>query len=47
MSLFITFEGGDGTGKSAQADALYQRLLKSAISVVLTHEPGELRWVIA
>ncbi len=40
MSLFITFEGGDGTGKSVQANALYQRLLKSAIPAVLTHEPG-------
>ncbi len=40
MSLFITFEGGEGTGKSVQANALYQRLLKSAIPSVLTHEPG-------
>ena len=40
MSLFITFEGGEGTGKSFQANALYQRLLKSAIPAVLTHEPG-------
>jgi dTMP kinase len=40
VSLFITFEGGEGTGKSAQANALYQRLLKSAIPSVLTHEPG-------
>jgi len=40
MSLFITFEGGEGCGKSVQAKALYQRLSKLAIPVVLTHEPG-------
>jgi dTMP kinase len=40
MSLFITFEGGEGSGKSVQAKALYRRLLKSAIPVLLTHEPG-------
>jgi dTMP kinase len=40
MSLFITFEGGEGSGKSVQAKALYQRLLKSAIPAILTHEPG-------
>lgn len=40
MSLFITFEGGEGSGKSAQARALFQRLSQSAIPVILTHEPG-------
>ena len=40
MSLFITFEGGEGSGKSVQAKALYRRLSKLAIPVVLTHEPG-------
>jgi dTMP kinase len=40
MSLFITFEGGEGCGKSVQARALYQKLTKLAIPVVLTHEPG-------
>ena len=40
MSLFITFEGGEGSGKSVQARALYRRLSKLAIPVVLTHEPG-------
>ena len=40
MSLFITFEGGEGNGKSVQARALYRRLLKLAIPAVLTHEPG-------
>jgi len=40
MALFITFEGGEGCGKSVQAKALYQRLFELAIPVVLTHEPG-------
>ncbi len=40
MALFITFEGGEGSGKSAQARALYKRLSQSAISALLTHEPG-------
>lgn len=40
MALFITFEGGEGCGKSVQARALYRRLSQLAIPVVLTHEPG-------
>jgi dTMP kinase len=40
MSLFITFEGGEGSGKSVQAKELYKRLQKLAIPAVLTHEPG-------
>ena len=40
MSLFITFEGGEGCGKSVQAKALYRGLSQLAIPVVLTHEPG-------
>jgi dTMP kinase len=40
MSLFITFEGGEGSGKSVQAKELFRRLSQLAIPVLLTHEPG-------
>ena len=40
MALFVTFEGGEGSGKSVQARALYKRLSQSVIPVLLTHEPG-------
>ena len=40
MALFITFEGGEGCGKSVQARALYRRLSQLAIPAILTHEPG-------
>jgi dTMP kinase len=40
MSLFITFEGGEGSGKSLQTRALYRKLNRLAIPAVLIHEPG-------
>jgi len=40
MSLFITFEGGEGSGKSVHSRRLYRRLLKKGIPTVLTCEPG-------
>jgi len=40
LSLFITFEGGEGCGKSTQARALSRKLRRHNIPVVLTHEPG-------
>jgi dTMP kinase len=40
MALFITFEGGEGYGKSVQARALHRRLSQLAIPVLLIHEPG-------
>ncbi len=40
MSLFITFEGGEGSGKSTQAKTLYRRLLHLKVPAVFTFEPG-------
>lgn len=40
MALFITFEGGEGCGKSVQSKALFKRLARLAIPAILTCEPG-------
>ncbi len=40
MSLFITFEGGEGCGKSTQARALWKKLCQQNISTLLTRDPG-------
>jgi len=40
VGLFITFEGPEGSGKSTQAQRLYQRLIVAGQSAVLTKEPG-------
>lgn len=37
---FITFEGGEGSGKTVQTRALYRRLSRLGIPTLLTHEPG-------
>ena len=37
---FITFEGGEGTGKSTQSGLLAKRLKAFAINVLQTREPG-------
>ena len=39
-SLFITFEGIEGSGKSYQSRKLYNNLKKKRIQVILTREPG-------
>jgi len=38
--LFITFEGGDGSGKSTQAELLSEWLADSGRTVVRSREPG-------
>lgn len=38
--LFITFEGGEGAGKSTQVEALAARLRAARIEVVTAREPG-------
>ncbi len=38
--LFITFEGGDGSGKSAQVRSLQGRLQRRGISALTVREPG-------
>jgi dTMP kinase len=40
MVRFITFEGGDGTGKSTQIRALESYLVDHGYSCVITREPG-------
>jgi dTMP kinase len=38
--LFITFEGGEGAGKTTQIELLGQRLRNTGRAVVITREPG-------
>ena len=40
MALFITFEGGEGSGKSTQSIVLFEHLNADGKEAVLTHEPG-------
>lgn len=38
--LLITFEGGEGVGKSTQAERLFDKLESLGVDVVLAREPG-------
>jgi dTMP kinase len=40
LGLFITLEGGEGAGKSVQAEALAKCLAEAGLTVVRTREPG-------
>jgi dTMP kinase len=40
MSLLITFEGGEGCGKSLQSRILERKMAELAIPAILIHEPG-------
>ncbi len=40
MKKFITFEGGEGSGKSTQSKLLSKSLLKIKLNNILTREPG-------
>ena len=48
MAVFISFEGGEGSGKSTQAEVLTERLANVGVAVEFVHEPGttELGWQI-
>jgi dTMP kinase len=41
--LFVSFEGGEGSGKSEQAKRLERELRSRGLSVLLTREPGGTR----
>ncbi len=40
LRLFITFEGGEGTGKSTTSTQLTQKLKENGYNVIKTREPG-------
>ena len=47
--IFVSLEGGEGSGKSTQASILHDRLVKSGHDAILVHEPGstDLGWYLS
>ena len=43
QGLFITLEGGDGSGKTTAGQRLYEQLIKEGYTVTFTREPGGVR----
>lgn len=39
--MFIVFEGGEGSGKTTQADMLWHALNQYGVPAFVTHEPGD------
>lgn len=40
MPLFVSLEGGEGSGKSTQAKRLHERLVREGYTTLLVREPG-------
>ena len=40
MAIFISFEGGEGSGKSVQSQILGERLNNIGLQTLLIREPG-------
>ena len=39
--MFITFEGGEGSGKTTVASKVFEKLKNEKYNIILTREPGE------
>lgn len=41
MSLFITFEGGEGSGKTTIAKMLHKQFIEEGYNITFSREPGD------